>query len=171
MNSHERHSITLAGQAWTACGRPLGPCGQRKKPRCPHSPTTSPPLPGREVIAKLQGPSGPDALRLPKQFSYKILEKYPHGVSCLWIPKSTNTKQKFDSDFRVEATNPFHSDFYLRQHALSVVQWGLSVVIGPLPQIAPKKHYVPSLWQSGKRRRGRPIRQWCVMPAFERGPG
>src|SRR6266852_4945119 len=42
-----------------------------------HSPTTSPPLPGREVIAKLQGPSGPDALRLPKQFSYKILEKIP----------------------------------------------------------------------------------------------
>src|ERR1700737_2311790 len=116
MNSHESHSITLAEQAWTACGRPLGSCGQRKKPRCPHSPTTSPPPPGREVIAKLQGPSGPDALRLPKQFSYKILEKYPTAFRAFGLPKSTNTKQKFDSDFRVEATNPFHSDFYLRQH-------------------------------------------------------
>jgi hypothetical protein len=116
MNSHESHPITLSEQAWTACGRPLGPCGQRKKPRCPHSPTTSPPLPGREVIAKLQGPSGPDALRLPKQFSYKILEKYPTAFRAFGLPKSTNTKQKFDSDFRVEATNPFHSDFYLRQH-------------------------------------------------------
>ena len=28
-----------------------------------------------------------------------------------------------------------------------------------------------SLWQSGRRRCGRPVRQWCVLPAYERGPG
>jgi len=47
----------------------------------------------------------------------------------------------------------------------------MSVVIGPLPQIAPKKHWVPALWQSGMQRRGRPISQWCVLPAYERGLG
>ena len=33
----------------------------------------------------------------------------------------------------------------------------VSVVIGPLPQIAPQKHCVPSLWQGGMRCRGRPM--------------
>jgi hypothetical protein len=47
----------------------------------------------------------------------------------------------------------------------------VSEVIGPLPQIAPKKLWVASLWQSGIRRCGRPVWQWCVMPACERGPG
>ena len=47
----------------------------------------------------------------------------------------------------------------------------MSVVIGSLPQIAPKKHWVAALWQSRMRRRGRPVRQWCVLPAHERGPG
>jgi len=42
----------------------------------------------------------------------------------------------------------------------------MSVVIGPLPQIAPKKHCVPSFWQSGKWHRWRPIRQWRAMPAY-----
>ena len=33
----------------------------------------------------------------------------------------------------------------------------VSEVIGPLPQIAPKKLWAPSLWQGGMRRRGRPM--------------
>ena len=33
----------------------------------------------------------------------------------------------------------------------------VSEVIGPLPQIAPKKHGVAALWQSGRRCRGRPM--------------
>ena len=33
----------------------------------------------------------------------------------------------------------------------------VSVVIGPVPQIAPKKHWVPALWQGGMWRRGRPM--------------
>ena len=39
-----------------------------------------------------------------------------------------------------------------------------------VPQIAPKKHGGAVLWQSGKWRRGRPIDQWCLLPAGERGP-
>ena len=34
---------------------------------------------------------------------------------------------------------------------------GVSEVIGGLPQIAPKKHCVPRLWQGGMRCRGRPV--------------
>jgi hypothetical protein len=33
----------------------------------------------------------------------------------------------------------------------------VSEVIGGLPQIAPKKHCVPRLWQGGMRCRGRPV--------------
>jgi hypothetical protein len=33
----------------------------------------------------------------------------------------------------------------------------VSVVIGSLPQIAPKKHAVATLWQGGMRRWGRPM--------------
>ena len=40
-----------------------------------------------------------------------------------------------------------------------------------VPQIAPKKHGGAVLWQSGKWRRGRPIDQWCLLPAGERDPG
>ena len=58
-----------------------------------------------------------------------------------------------------------------RRPGLFHPQWGMSVVIGPLPQIAPKKHGAAALWQGGMRRRGRPVRQWCVLPACERGPG
>jgi len=32
----------------------------------------------------------------------------------------------------------------------------VSEVIGPLPQIVPKKHVSSRLWQGGMRRRGRP---------------
>jgi len=32
----------------------------------------------------------------------------------------------------------------------------ISVVIGPLPQIAPKKHTALRMWQSWMRRHGRP---------------
>jgi hypothetical protein len=41
----------------------------------------------------------------------------------------------------------------------------VSEVIGPMPQIAPKKHRVASLWHCGMRRRGRPMQQWCALPA------
>ena len=33
----------------------------------------------------------------------------------------------------------------------------ISVVIGPLPKIAPQKHWVPALWQGGMRCRRRPM--------------
>lgn len=42
----------------------------------------------------------------------------------------------------------------------------VSEVIGqPAPQIAPKKLCAAALWQGGPRRRGRPLQQWCVLPA------
>jgi hypothetical protein len=37
------------------------------------------------------------------------------------------------------------------------IEYLVSEVIGELPQIAPKKHQVPSLWQGGMRCRGRPV--------------
>jgi hypothetical protein len=33
----------------------------------------------------------------------------------------------------------------------------VSAVIGPLPQIVPKKHTATALWQGGMRRWGRPM--------------
>ena len=47
----------------------------------------------------------------------------------------------------------------------SLLWQGASETIGPLPQIAPKKLWVPELWQGGMRRRGRPMWQWSVLPA------
>ena len=47
-------------------------------------------------------------------------------------------------------------------------EWGVlrvSEVIGPMPQIAPKKHPASVLWQGGKRCCGRPEWQWCILPA------
>ena len=41
----------------------------------------------------------------------------------------------------------------------------VSEVIGPAPQIAPKKHESSVLWQGGKRCCGRPEWQWCILPA------
>ena len=40
----------------------------------------------------------------------------------------------------------------------------VSEVIGPLPQIAPKKLWCTALWQGGMRCRGRPMWQWCELP-------
>jgi IS30 family transposase len=39
-----------------------------------------------------------------------------------------------------------------------------SEIIGPTPQIAPKKHKSARLWQSGMWRCKRPIEQWCLLP-------
>jgi hypothetical protein len=39
-----------------------------------------------------------------------------------------------------------------------------SEIIGPTPQIAPKKHKAARLWQSGMWRCKRPIEQWCLLP-------
>jgi len=42
----------------------------------------------------------------------------------------------------------------------------VSEVIGPpAPQIVPKKLLLPALWQGGTRRWGRPLQQWCRLPA------
>ena len=47
--------------------------------------------------------------------------------------------------------------FAAHKIADGVGEGGVSVVIGPQPQIAPKKHVVAALWQSGMRRCGRPM--------------
>jgi hypothetical protein len=47
----------------------------------------------------------------------------------------------------------------------------MSEVIVSLPKIVPKKHVVVELWQGRKWSCGRPIRQWCNLPAYERGSG